>query len=120
VFSDYAGGLLLSEPEIDRERGIILSEKRASDSVGFRTFVAQLEAKLGTTRFRATLPIGTQEVISAAPRGALHRLLEHVYRPERMAVVAVGDFPIRLRSRSSSPMRLPRTPRAHRRGRSLR
>src|SRR3954462_6142133 len=43
VFSDYAGGLLLEPKEIDKERGIILSEKRTRDSVGFRTFVAQFE-----------------------------------------------------------------------------
>ena len=40
VLTDYAGGLLLEPTEIERERGIILSEKRAHDSVGFRTFVA--------------------------------------------------------------------------------
>ena len=37
VFADYAGGLLLQPGEIDKERGIILSEKRTRDSVGFRT-----------------------------------------------------------------------------------
>ncbi|HEX8280208.1 MAG TPA: insulinase family protein, partial [Chthoniobacterales bacterium] len=37
VMRDYAGGLLLSADEIEKERGVILSEKRASDSVGFRT-----------------------------------------------------------------------------------
>src|SRR6267142_230242 len=31
VFSDYAGGLLLQPAEIDKERGIILSEKRTRD-----------------------------------------------------------------------------------------
>src|SRR6476620_384527 len=33
IMGDYAGGLLLTNEEIDRERGIILSEKRVSDSV---------------------------------------------------------------------------------------
>jgi zinc protease len=66
--SDYAGGLLLSDAEIDRERGIILSEKRASDSVGFRTFVARLEAMLGETTLARRLPIGTEQVLANAPR----------------------------------------------------
>ena len=49
VFSDYAGGLLLTDEQIDRERGVVLAEKRARDSVGYRNFVAEFEAMLGTT-----------------------------------------------------------------------
>ena len=92
VFSDYAGGLLLSEKEIDRERGVILSEKRASDSVGYRTFVAQFEAMLGSTRFPKRLPIGVPEVITKAPRSRFVDFWNTWYRPEKMLVVVVGDF----------------------------
>jgi zinc protease len=92
VFGDYAGGLLLSDAEIDRERAIILSEKRARDSVGYRTFVAQFEAMLGTTRFPRRLPIGTPEVISTAPRERFLDFWNTWYRPERMLVTVVGDF----------------------------
>jgi zinc protease len=92
VFSDYAGGLLLTEEEIDRERAIILSEKRARDSVGYRTFVAQFETMLGTTRFPRRLPIGTPEVISSAPRERFLDFWNTWYRPERMLVTVVGDF----------------------------
>ena len=92
VFRDYAGGLLLREEEIERERGIILSEKRASDSVGYRTFVAQYEAMLGTTLFPRRLPIGTAEVISTAQRERFLDFWNTWYRPERMLVVVTGDF----------------------------
>ena len=92
VFSDYAGGLLLTEPEINRERGIILSEKRAGDSVGYRTFVAQFEAVLGNTLLPRRLPIGTPEIISTAPRDRFLDFWNTWYRPERMMVAVVGDF----------------------------
>ncbi len=92
VFSDYAGGLLLTGSEIDRERGVILSEKRASDSVGYRTFVARFEAMLGTTLLARRIPIGTKEVIEAAPRQRFLDFWNTWYRPEKMVVVAVGDF----------------------------
>lgn len=92
VFRDYAGGLLLTEPEIDRERGVILSEKRASDSVGFRTFVAQFEALLGTTLLPKRIPIGVPEVISNAQRERFTDFWNTWYRPEKMAVVVTGDF----------------------------
>ncbi len=41
LMRDYADGMLLGAPEIDKERGVILSEKRTRDSVGWRTFVSQ-------------------------------------------------------------------------------
>ncbi len=92
VFRDYAGGLLLTAPEIERERGVILSEKRASDSVGFRTFVAQFEALLGTTLLPKRIPIGVPEVISNAQRERFTDFWNTWYRPEKMAVVVTGDF----------------------------
>ncbi|MBP8256336.1 MAG: insulinase family protein, partial [Opitutaceae bacterium] len=94
VFSDYASGLLLQTAEIDRERGIILSEKRARDSVSFRTFVAQFEQLLGSTLFPKRMPIGLVEVIEKAPRSEFVDFYNTWYRPELISVVAVGDFDV--------------------------
>lgn len=92
VFRDYAGGLLLSDAEINKERGVILSEKRVSDSVPYRTFVAQFDAMLGTTLLPKRLPIGEPEIISQAPRARFTDFWNTWYRPERMVLVVVGDF----------------------------
>ncbi len=92
VFADYAGGLLLLPNEIDKERGIILSEKRARDNVGFRTFVAQFEFMLGETLLPKRIPIGLPEVIEKAPRERFVDFWNAWYRPEKLVVVAVGDF----------------------------
>ena len=92
VMGDYAGGLLLLPEEIEKEREVILSERRARDSVGYRTFVAQYEAMLGTTLLPKRLPIGVPEVISGAGRERFTDFWDTWYRPERMAIVAVGDF----------------------------
>jgi zinc protease len=92
VFADYAGGLLLQPSEIDKERGIILSEKRARDNVGFRTFVAQFEFMLAGTLLPQRLPIGLEEVITSAPRERFTAFWDTWYRPEKLTVVAVGDF----------------------------
>ncbi|MEO7412224.1 MAG: insulinase family protein [Opitutaceae bacterium] len=91
VFSDYANGLLLPAAEIDKERGVILSEKRVRDSVGFRTFVAQFDFTLGNTRFPKRIPIGATEVIEKAPRERFVDFWNTWYRPDRMAVIIVGD-----------------------------
>ncbi len=92
VFSDYASGLLLLDKELDRERGIILSEKRARDSVEFRQFVAELTFLIGGTRLPSRLPIGIESVIEKAGRDRFVDFYDTWYRPSRMAVIAVGDF----------------------------
>lgn len=92
IFADYAGGLLLQTKEIDDERGIILSEKRTRDSVGFRTMVAEMKFALDGTLLPERLPIGLEDIIRTAPREAFVDLYNTWYRPERMAVIAVGDF----------------------------
>jgi len=92
IFSDYAGGLLLQPSELDRERGIILSEKRARDSVSFRTFVAQFDFVLNATLLPKRMPIGLTEIIEKAPREQFVEFYDTWYRPELITIVAVGDF----------------------------
>lgn len=92
VFADYAGGLTLAPAEIDKERGVILSEKRTRDSVGYRTMLAEMEFNLGGTLVAQRLPIGETKVIEHATRAEFQQLYDTWYRPDRLAVVAVGDF----------------------------
>jgi zinc protease len=91
-FADVGGGLLLEPDKITKERGIILSEKRARDSVGLRTFLAELEFLVPDTRFPQRLPIGLEEVIRNAQRERFKEFYDAWYRPERMFVVVAGDI----------------------------
>lgn len=92
LFADYAGGLLLLDDEINKERGIILSEKRARDSVEFRQFIGEFEFLLPDARFIQRIPIGTEEVIAKAPRQRFVDFYNTWYRPELISIIAVGDF----------------------------
>ncbi|MDX2185444.1 MAG: insulinase family protein [Opitutaceae bacterium] len=92
VFRDYATGLLLLDKEIEKERGIILAEKRDRDTVPFREWVAEATFVLPETRLPSRIPIGTEEVIQTAPRERFVDFYRTWYRPERLAIVAVGDF----------------------------
>jgi len=94
VFADYSEALLLNPTEIDKERGIILSEKRTRDSVGFRTLVAQFEYVLSDTLLPKRLPIGLVPVIEQAPRDRFVDFYNTWYRPELTTIVAVGDFDV--------------------------
>ena len=94
VLADDAGGLLLRNEEIDKERGVILSEKRMRDNVGFRTQLAQFEFMFGTTLLPSRMPIGLVEVIERAPRERFVEFWNTWYRPEKMAVVVVGEVDV--------------------------
>ncbi len=68
VLQDYAEGALLLESEVERERGVILAEKRERDSVSFRTFKASLEFELPDSLIAKRLPIGSESVIKTMNR----------------------------------------------------
>jgi zinc protease len=92
VMQDYAKGALLLEAEIERERKIILAEKRQRDSASYRTFVSGLMFELPDARITRRLPIGKEEIIQQATRVDLKAYYDTWYRPETMILVAVGDF----------------------------
>lgn len=92
VFADFAGGLLLAPDQIEKERGIILAERRTRDNVGYRTFVAELDFLLGQTRIPARLPIGVPDVIEHADRPRFVDFYDTWYRPDQMVLVIVGDI----------------------------
>ncbi len=94
VLADNAGGLLLRDEEIEKERGVILSEKRMRDTIAFRTQLAQLEFVMGSTRLPARMPIGLSEVIEHAPRARFVEFWDTWYRPERLAVIVVGEVDV--------------------------
>ncbi|MCR6631887.1 MAG: insulinase family protein [Magnetospirillum sp.] len=90
ILRDVADGILLQEPEVEKERGVILAEKSARDSEKARLGRQLREALFGGTRF-VNEPIGREEVLRAADGAALRRFYEAWYRPERMIVVVVGQ-----------------------------
>ncbi|MEX2577582.1 MAG: insulinase family protein [Verrucomicrobiales bacterium] len=94
LLRDYADRMLLLPDEIDDERGVILSEKRSRDSVGWRTFVEQMKFAFPEHRISKRMPIGTEEVIAGAPRERFVEFYENWYTPNRMAVIVVGEVDV--------------------------
>lgn len=84
--------LLLDAEAIDRERGIVQSEKRARNTPAFRAFLAQSEFLYPEALFTERTPIGTDEVLARAPREEFVELYRSFYRPDRVFFSAVGDF----------------------------
>lgn len=92
VFSDYARGALLLQTEIERERGVILAEKRSRDSAGYRAHVKETAFSMQGTMVPERMPIGTLETLNKADRAIMKRFYDAWYRPENMVLVMVGDF----------------------------
>ncbi|QQL44712.1 M16 family metallopeptidase [Sulfuriroseicoccus oceanibius] len=92
VIADWADGMSLIEEQIDHERGVILAEKRDRDSVEFRVMEQQFKNLLPEARVTKRFPIGTEEVITGAPRERFVEFYEDNYSPDRTTVVVVGDI----------------------------
>ena len=91
ALADFGGGLTLDPGQIDKERGVVIEEWRGRLGAGTRIRDQQLPLLYHDSRYAERLPIGKPEVIRGAPAQRLRDFYERHYRPERMAVVAVGD-----------------------------
>ncbi len=91
IMRDFGDGALLSEEEIDAERGVILSEKASRDSVGYRMMQQQFSALLPDSLIAKRFPIGIEEVIKSAPRERFVDLYTRYYIPSKMTFVVVGN-----------------------------
>ena len=92
VLVDYAQGALLLEKEVERERGIIFSEKRTRDSAEARAQKSQMQFDFAGSLIAKRDPIGLDAVLQHADAKLLRSYYERWYRPDNMFVVVVGDF----------------------------
>ena len=92
VLRDYAAEGLIPEEQVDRERSVILAEKRTRDSPSYRTFKETLAFEVPETRITRRMPIGDRQVILDADRELIRNFYDTWYRPENMVVVMVGDL----------------------------
>jgi zinc protease len=92
VMRDYAAGALIPEDEVERERQVVLAEKRTRDSAGYRTFVETFNFELPDALLPRRLPIGEESVLKTADREILKNFYDSWYRPERMMLIMAGDF----------------------------
>ena len=92
VLRDWARGLSFVAEEIEKERGVVLEEWRSRRGVGGRISDALVPLRFHGARYADRLPIGTEESLKTFAPEALRRFYDDWYRPDLMAVMAVGDF----------------------------
>jgi zinc protease len=92
ILEDWAHNVSFDPTEIDKERGVITEEWRLRRGAGARMQDKQFPILLKGSRYAERLPIGDMEVIQSFKHERLKQFYADWYRPELMAVVAVGDF----------------------------
>ncbi|HWV56686.1 MAG TPA: insulinase family protein [Longimicrobiales bacterium] len=92
ILEDWASGLLFDPDAIEQERNVVIEEWRGRRGAQARVLDRQYPVMLHGSRYAERLPIGEVEVLQTFPHDALVRFYRDWYRPDLMAVVAVGDF----------------------------
>jgi zinc protease len=92
VLEDWASGVLFQSGEIDKERGVVLEEERLGKGAEERMSQKSLPYILQGSKYANRLPIGKPEVLKSFKPEVIKRFYHDWYRPDLMAVVAVGDI----------------------------
>ena len=92
ILEDWARDVSFEPQEIEKERGVILEEWRQGLGAGQRMLDVQFPIMLQGSRYADRLPIGKPEIIRSCTRDRLTKFYTDWYRPDLMAVIAVGDF----------------------------
>jgi zinc protease len=92
ALSDFAGGMSLTDNEIDKERGVVLEEWRQRLGVASRLQAITDRAVYGQSKYAERLPIGLPDTIQHFPHQRLRDFYRENYTPDRIAIVVVGDL----------------------------
>jgi zinc protease len=92
VLEDWAQHVAFDPAEIEKERGVVMEEWRLRRGAGARVQDKLLPVLLKGSRYADRIPIGKTEIIQNFKPETLKKFYKDWYRPDLMAVVAVGDF----------------------------
>ena len=94
ILKDWSNGLLLTDEEIDKERGVIHEEWRLRRSAQQRMLENQLETLYPDSKYGRRMPIGLMEIVDNFPYQDLRDYYHKWYRPDNQALVIVGDVDV--------------------------
>ena len=92
ILREWASNISFEQSEVAKERGVVLDEWRRTRGVAGRLQDALLPYRFTHGLYARRRPIGTKTSLETFTRAQLLRFYQDWYRPENMAVVAVGDF----------------------------
>lgn len=94
LMRETASELTISPEAVERERGVILAERRDRNTFALRNVEDQIAFLHPGARYTQRLPIGTEATLKAATAERLRTFWRREYVPAQTTVVVVGDFPV--------------------------
>lgn len=94
IMRDWAQEALLDPAEIDKERGVVLEEKRLGKGAGERMQRVYWPLLLNQSRYATRIPIGMDTVLNNFRRPVIARFYHDWYRPDLQAIIIVGDIDV--------------------------
>ena len=92
ILADWAHGQTFDSAEVDSERGVVSEEWRLGRGAFARMRNQQTPVIFKGSKYAERDVIGSIDYLKTFPQAALRRFYHDWYRPDLMAVVAVGDF----------------------------
>ena len=92
LMREVVGNVTFDADAIERERGVVLAEKRGDNPHALATYNARIDFLLPDSRLMERRPIGTEEVISTVSKETMVNFYNAFYRPENAFFVIVGDI----------------------------
>ena len=94
IMHDYSHFVTLAEDEIDKERGVILEEKRTRNTAGWRMHEQMMPYLYGDTKYNGCTIIGSEENLKTFKPESIRNFYKTWYRPDMQALIVVGDIDV--------------------------
>ena len=94
ILHDWSSFISLEGEEIDKERGVILEEKRTRNDAQQRMWEKMLPDIYPNSPYGHRMPIGLEEVITGFDHEALRAYYHKWYRPDLQGIIIIGDIDV--------------------------
>jgi len=94
IMRDWAQEATLDPVEIDKERGVVLEEKRLGKGASERMRRQYWPQLLNNSRYSERIPIGLDTVLDNFKRPTIASFYHDWYRPDLQALIIVGDVDV--------------------------
>lgn len=92
IMHDYSHFVTCDPSEIDKERGVIVEEKRSRNNASWRMFEQSAPYLYGDTKYAGCNIIGSEEGLKTFKPESLTNFYHTWYHPDMQALIVVGDI----------------------------
>lgn len=94
IMRDWAQDANIDAEDVERERQVILEEKRVRQGISQRLQEQSVPLYTNGSRYGSRLPIGTEEVLLKVTPEEIRSFYKQWYRPNLQAILVVGDIDV--------------------------